>query len=120
MAAPPTGGVGGATQMRPMMGTGVQGMVLVRTGVEALQKALMGLPMGSELHTAVLKAITEISRRMESGPGNQSEQIQALGSMARDASNNPQVAQLAKMFQQGGGPPPPAAAAGAPPGGPPA
>jgi hypothetical protein len=94
-----------------MVGTGAQGLVLVKTGVEALQKALVGLPMGSELHTAVLKAITDITRRMQNAPDDHSAQIQQMGAMARDMQNNPQAAALQRLAG-GGGPPP----GGAPPG----
>lgn len=99
----PGGGTGAATQMRPQMGAGAQGLTLVRTGVEALQKALVGIPMGSELHTAVLKAITDISRRMESGGGDKAGQTQALAAMARDNQSNPQAAVMQRMFPQAGG-----------------
>lgn len=103
----PQGGTGAATAPRPMMGTGQQSMTLVHTGIEALQKALVGLPMGSELHTAVLKAITDISKRMDNSQGDASSKMQALVAMAREAQNNPQAAMMQKMQMGGGQPQPP-------------
>lgn len=99
----PTGGTGAVTAPRPMMGAGQQGLTLVRTGIEALQKALQGLPMGSELHTAVLKAITDLTRRMGEGQQDHAAQIQALTGMARDTTQNPQAALMQRMFPQAGG-----------------
>ena len=97
------GGTGPVTAPRPMMGSGAQSMTLVHTGLEALQKALVGIPMGSELHTAVLKAITDISRRMEGGGGDHAAQTQALAGMARENQSNPQAAVMQRMFPQAGG-----------------
>src|SRR5882724_245192 len=71
MGSPPgaPGGTGGAMSPSPMGGSSAQGMTGVKTGVEALQKALPMLPMGSELHTAILKAITDISKHMDQNMG---------------------------------------------------
>jgi hypothetical protein len=100
----PQGGTGAVTQPRPMMGSGAQALTLVHTAMEALQKSLVGLPMGSELHTAVLKAITDISRRMDvGGGGDHAAQTQALAAMSRDIQSNPQAAVMQRMFPQGGG-----------------
>jgi len=103
--APPGGGTGQATTMRPMLGAGAQAMSMVRVAIEALQKALQGLPMGSELHTAVLKSITDLSRRMEGGTDH-AAQIQALAGLQRAAQGNPQAqAMQQQMMQHGGGAP---------------
>lgn len=88
-----------------MMGAGVQGLTLVHTGLEALQKALVGLPMGSEIHTAVLKAISDISRKLDNSGGDQAAKMQALVAMGREQQNNPQAAIMQKLMQGGGGSP---------------
>jgi len=82
----------------------------VKVGLESLQKALPQLPMGSELHTAVLKAIEQISSKLEKAgaPNDPSAVLQQLVEMARAAKVNPN-AQAAL----------PQGAPGAPPGGPP-
>jgi hypothetical protein len=62
----------------------------VKMGLEALQKALVGIEMGSDLHTAVLKAIADISKHMEKGgPGDQSAMIQQLAQAARQQQAAP-------------------------------
>jgi hypothetical protein len=106
------GGTGAVTAPRPMMGTGAQSLTLVHTALEALQKSLVGLPMGSELHTAVLKAVTDISKRMNNESGDHSAQVQALAAMGRDAQTNPQAAAMQKMFPQPGAQPQPPAMPG--------
>lgn len=103
------GGTGAATAPRPMLGSGAQSLTLVHTGLEALQKSLVGLPMGSKVHTAVLKAVTDISKSMDNEGGDKSSQLQALAAMSRDMQSNPQAAAMQKMFPQA-----PGAAGGAP------
>lgn len=93
-----------------MPGAGAQGLTSVKTGLEALQKALTGLPMGSPLHAAVLKAVSDISKHLdEAGPqagGNPQAVIQQLIQMARGANQQPQAAAMDKMGMGGGAPPP--------------
>lgn len=106
----PQGGTGAATAPKPMMGAAAQAMALVRAGLEALQKSLGGLPMGSEIHTAVLKAVIDVSRRLEKGSdGDNAASTQALAQMARENQAQPQqAAAMARMMPGGpGGPPPP-------------
>jgi hypothetical protein len=98
----PMGGTGSVTAPRPMMGNAAQSLTLVHTGLEAFQKALSGLPMGSELQTAVMKAVIEINKRLNNEKGDKPSQIQALSAMSRDASSNPQAAAMQRMM--GGGP----------------
>ena len=61
--------------------------------------------------TAVLKAVTDISKSMNNEGGDKSAQLQALAAMSRDMQNNPQAAAMQKMFPQAQGAP------GAPAGG---
>lgn len=96
-----------------MPGHGQQAITGIKLAMEAMQKSLPGLPMGSDLHTAVLKAITEISKHLDKAgqDGDQSAMIQQLAQMARGAQTQPpQAAAMAKMFPApgGGAPPPPA------------
>lgn len=95
-------------------------MTQLKLGVEALQKALPGLPMGSEMHTAVLKALGDIGKHMkhEGGSEGQPDVMQALVALARQKSaqpQNPMLAQLAGGGGGGGGPPPPMGGGGEPP-----
>ena len=105
------GGTGQATAPQPMAGSGAQGLTLVKLAVEALQKALPALPMGTPLHTAVLKSVADIAKHMESagaGP-DPSAVMQQLVQMARTQQQQPQQAAMANMFPGagGGGEPPP-------------
>ena len=115
----PPGGTGGTTTPQPMGGSAAQAMTGVKVGLEALQKALPMLPMGSELWSAVHKALGDIGKHMDmmSG-GGPSSAIQQLVAMARDQRTEPQKAAMMSMFPGpagGGAPPPPPITA--PPGG---
>jgi hypothetical protein len=97
-----------------MAGSGASGLTAVKVGLESLQKALGSLPMGSPLHSAVIKALGDISKHMseagEGAGGGTPAMIQQLIQMARGASAQPQEAAMQKMFPggaPGGAPPPP-------------
>lgn len=98
-----------------MAGSAAQATTGVKLALEALQKALPGLPMGSPLHSAALKAVTDLSKHMAQGQEDQSGVIQQLAQAARQAQQAPppQASAMANMFPGagGGGAPPPAAAA---------
>jgi hypothetical protein len=94
-------------------GSAQQGMTMVKTGLEALQSALPRLDMGSPMHAAVLKAVTDISKQMSKGPDDASDINQQLAQMVRQnvQGGGQQQAMLARMMPQGGQQQPPAAAA---------
>lgn len=106
MPPAPGGGTGGAMAPAAMPGMGAQGMAAVKMAVEALQKALPALPMGSPLHGAALAALTGITKHMD-------DDGSAQGAGDKDALLQ-QLVQQARQGQQGGNP-----AAGAMPGAPP-
>ena len=57
-------------------------------GLKILQEALPALPMGSAIHTATLKALTDIGKAVEKegcGRGDPSAMIQQLVELARSA-----------------------------------
>jgi hypothetical protein len=96
-----------------MPGAGAQALTGVKLALEALQKSLPGIPMGSDIHTAVLKAITEISKHLDKAgqDGDQASMIQQLAQMARGQQQAPpQAAAMQRMFPGAGGgqPQPPA------------
>ena len=123
---PPTGGAGtgAATAPGPMAGSAQQGLTGVKVGLEALQKALPMLPMGSELHSKVMKAISSISEHLAEGAGQGGNQIQALMEMMRNAKTQggPNMGAMMPGGPSGAGggiPSPPAmGGSGAPPIGP--
>jgi hypothetical protein len=103
-----------------MAGAAQQGMTAVKLAVDALQKALPSLPMGTPLHGAVVKAVADISKHME-GQGSAPDQnaiIQQLMQMARGAQQQPQQNAMMQAFPAGGaggaggGAPPPGPGAG--------
>jgi hypothetical protein len=106
-AAPPAAGPAGpASNPGPMAGNAKHGMEKLKLSLTGLQEALPALPMGSSIHTAVLKALTDIGKAMEKEGGSQGDPgaaIQQLLEMARNAK------------QAGGAPPMPPGAGGAPP-----
>src|SRR5579872_3228315 len=93
--APPPGlggGTGPAAAPSHMVGSLQQGMTAVKVGMEALQKALQQLPLGSDLHTAVLKALTDVGKHLEkggAGEGDPSAVLQQLVEGMRGAKMNP-------------------------------
>ena len=111
-AMPPIGGAGPATMPGPMAGSAQQGFAALKTGLEALQKALPQLPMGSALHQSVLKAFGDIGKHLEKEGGmggDQSNVVQQLMELARQAKTQPGMAGM----MPGGAPPPPTPPMGA-------
>ena len=95
----PPGGTGGASVPSGMLGNQQAGMTSVKVGLEALQKALPSLPMGSELHNAVLKAVSDIAKHFDTaGPQQSGDVLQQLAALARAQHTQPQQAALGSMF----------------------
>jgi hypothetical protein len=99
------------------MGQSAAAMSSVRNALNDLQKALPGIPMGTELHTSVLKAVGDISKHLDSTDKepNKGVDIQQLAMRAREMSQASPQAALLKAISggQGGGPQPPAMPAAA-------
>ena len=113
---PPQAGVAGpASAPGPMKGAVAGGAEKMKLGLKALQEALPSLPMGSSIHTAVLKALTDIGKAVEKeggGKGDPGAMIQQLVEMARNAKQS--GAPAPQMPGAGGAPPPPGMGAGPP------
>jgi len=111
---PPQAGVAGpASAPGPMKGAVAGGAEKLKLGLKALQEALPSLPMGSSIHTAVLKALTDIGKAVEKeggGKGDPGAMIQQLVEMARNAKQS--GAPAPQMPGAGGAPPPPGMGAG--------
>ena len=108
------GGAGPATMPTPMQGAQRQGFASLKVGLEALQKALPQLPMGSALHQSVLKAVADIGKHLEkegAAGSDQSGAIQQLMELARAAKTQPNMAAMMPGGAPAGGLP----GAGAPP-----
>ncbi len=117
VAAP--GGTGPAMSPAPMLGNTAQGMAGVKTAVEALQKALPSLPMGSDIQKTVLKALSSITPHLDdmgdSGikPDHDAmvQQLAALARQQQQGGPNPMAAMMPGGAGGGDGaaPPPPGA-----------
>ena len=95
-----------------MAGSASQGMSKVKIGLEALQAALPMIPMGSELHADVMKAVSSISKHLGDkggAGGDQGGGIQQLLEMLRNAKTQGGPPPQAGMMPgaPGGAPPPP-------------
>ena len=118
--APPPGGggTGPVTAGGPLAGSAAQGMAKVKLGLEALQAALPMIPMGSELHTDLMKAVSSITKHLgdKGGEGGGGQQIQQLLEMLRNAKMQGAPPQAGMMpGGPGGAPPPPGPGAPPPP-----
>lgn len=122
MTPQPTGYSGPSAPPSQNPGLQAQAMTMVREAVQLLQKALVGLPMGSDEHGDVLQTITKLSKMAPPSaaiPGLQSTTLQGLQQDAdRSGAMQALMRQMAAAKAGGpggapGGPP----GAGAPPGG---
>lgn len=68
--------------------------------------------MGSPIHTAVLKAVTDLSKLIGQAQDDKASTMQNLVGMARNLQTNPAQGMMQKLFpggpgaQQGAAPPP--------------
>jgi hypothetical protein len=99
-----------------MMGAGAQGIAKVHIGLKALNASLVGLPMGSDLHTAVMKAVIEIGKHLGKAQADEVEKKQAMLQQLKEMQEQPQAAMLQRMAAGGGQPQPPMMPGGGPPG----
>jgi hypothetical protein len=121
---PPPGGTGPAAAPGGMAGNQMQGMTQVKIGLEALTKALPMLPLGSDIQSAIMKAVEQIGKHLPGAGqgGDPAAMIQMLALMGREAKANPMQAQALQHMGGGmppggggGAMPPPGIGAGAPP-----
>ena len=109
MMMPPMGSAGPASPPTANPGAMADSMSKVREAIHLLELALPGLAIGSEPHSAVVKALPGLSKAVpasEAVPGVQNTQLLALQQRAQQSA-----AMQAVMRAMGGG-------AGGPPGGP--
>jgi hypothetical protein len=103
----------------PNNGNAAAAMPKVHNAVQMLQDALPAVPMGTELHTAILKAIESISKHMSQNDQSQGLDMQSMIQMMKNASQQAPMQALARMYPSGGGAGPAMPGAGGPPGAPP-
>ena len=110
VGGPPNAGAAAAPQAN--LGNASGGLAEVKIALEALQKALPSIPMGTELHKAVMDAVAKISKHMTEAAESPQMKIQNLLKMvqsARAQQPNQALAGLAGGAggAPGGDPPPP-------------
>ena len=104
-------------------------MALVKQALELMQRALPGIPMGTEFHTSVLKSVESIGKqaqqfaespqmKMQIGLGllqhiRQNQPTAALHAMAGGPPQAPMIGGGAPMAGGAGAAPPPPMAGGA-------
>lgn len=110
--APPNAGPAVAPHGNP--GQTTQGLGDIRVALEALQKALPSVPMGTELHNAVIDAVKKIGAHMtemQDSPQMKMQNLMQMIQRAKAAGPNQALAGLAGGGAPGGaasgGPPPP-------------
>ena len=110
----PSPGFNPASRSTGNPGEAASALAQVREAVNLLQVCLPKLPIGSQPHEAVMKAISSLSKVVPSGdmqPGVQNTALQSLQTQRQQGAPLQQV--LAAMAQkQGGGQPPQAGLGG--------
>jgi hypothetical protein len=97
-------------------GNQVQAMAKIGNALKELQEALPAIPMGSELHTAVMDVVKKLIGVAKNDKPDASIQLQELVKSLREASSGGPQAALARMIPPGAGPnAPPATATPIPP-----
>ena len=91
----------GAAPSAPGMGTQADALMKVKSAVDMLQTALPALGAGSEAHTAVLRAITQLARHVPQGAPTAGVQQTQIQDMLRNTIRNALLQRV--MAQQGGG-----------------
>lgn len=95
--APAPANTGPVSVPQGSQGNTAQALSLVRNGLEMFQKALPMIPMGSPLHTDILKATSSVSKHMEQSAMNKGVDVQSLLQMARQSSQQSPVEALNRL-----------------------
>ena len=95
------------------LGGQAQAMSMVREAVKMLQQALGGLPLGSDPHKDVLKAITSLSKSVPPSSEIPGVQMTQLAGLQKQAGDDAMLQQLAAAMGQGPSAPPVQPAMGA-------
>src|SRR5215469_14305720 len=94
----PPGGTGAATSPGAMPGMTHQGMAGVKTALELLQKSVANLPMGTPLHSKVLKFLADVSKDVGEEQVGQDSVKQQVAQMARQGPNPDALAAMQRAF----------------------
>lgn len=109
LGAPPAK-LGPASTPQANPGGAQSGVAGIHAAIDLLQKALPGLPMGTPIHTAALKATSELTKAVGETHADNAQKIQTFMNAIRGSANNPMQqamqrvmpAQAPNMPQPGG------------------
>jgi hypothetical protein len=108
--------IGPVTTPQPHAGNVAAAMNDVRNALRMLEKSLPQIPLGTPLHTEILKATQTLAKHLQPGDGNEGLELQSLLQMARQASQSAPMSALSRIGAPPGAPPAmPGAGAGAEP-----
>lgn len=96
-----------AQPSQPGQGTQGGAMQQISMAIHLLQQAQAGLPPGSEPHTAVAKAVLQLSKHVAHGAPVAGAQQTAIQDMLRNTQRNAMLQRILAARQQGGGGAPP-------------
>jgi hypothetical protein len=102
--APTAPNVGPGTTPGANQGNMAAARLDIGNGLKMLQRALPNVPMGSPLHTDLLKAVGQISKHMAQEGGEEQGGLHANSMMQMIRQQAQQAPQLAAMRAMGGGP----------------
>ena len=97
----PGGPVGPGGEPSDSPGSQAQSLSMVREAVRLLQQALPGIPLGSDPHKDVLKAITSLSKSVPPSAEIPGIQTSTLAGLQKSAQDNAVLRQLAGAMGQG-------------------
>ena len=90
----------GAQPSAPGMGTAGGAIMQIKQGLDLIQQALPGLPLGSEIHRDAIRAVNTLSRHMPQGLPTAGVQQTGIQNLLRNTLRNALLQRL--MGQQGG------------------
>jgi len=100
---PPPGfpGAGGPRPSAPGAGTRAGGLSKLIQAIRMLQMAAAELPIGSEVHTAALKATTDLSKHVNTGPETQGITQTGIGQLLQQIAKQAMLSRAQGPGAQG-------------------
>lgn len=91
-------GLGAAAKPQANQGNAAAALIDIRNAVEALQKALPNLPMGSPLHSDILQVTNKLSKHLRPEEASSGLQIQSLLQTAREKAKGAPMQALQRLY----------------------
>lgn len=108
MGAPP-GNLGGVTIPQSNPGNAKAALEKLHAAAQLINDAIPAIPLGTEMHSKVLKLATELNKMIAEGKDHHQGTIQTMLQAIQQMKQNPQMGALhgAQGAPSGGAPPPP-------------